>query len=85
MELARRLRITVHGTLSERLATAFDGMTLTSRSGRTDIVGDVVDQAQLFGVLARIRDLGLELESLNPVTDELLPVSDVERNACEEA
>jgi hypothetical protein len=61
----RRVRITVRGRLTGRLATAFEGMTLVSRRGRTDLVGEVVDQAQLYGLLARIRDLGLELEALS--------------------
>ena len=64
------MRITIRGRLSRRLASAFDGMTPVSRRGATDLVGEVVDQAQLYGVLARIRDLGLELESVNPVPDE---------------
>ena len=69
----RRVRITVRGRLSERLAAAFDGMSLASGPGQTELVGDVVDQAHLYGLLTRVRDLGLELESVNPVSDETLP------------
>ena len=61
----RRVRITVLGRLSERLATAFEEMGSVRRDGKTDLVGEVVDQAQLYGLLARIRDLGLELESVS--------------------
>ena len=61
------IRITVRGRLTERLAAAFDGMTLMPRNGATDLVGEVVDQAQLHGLLTRIRDLGLELESMGVV------------------
>jgi hypothetical protein len=64
MTSTRTVRITVRGRLSDRLAAAFDGMTLVRRNGATELVGDVVDQAQLHGQLTRIRDLGLELESL---------------------
>jgi hypothetical protein len=39
-------------------------MTSVSRQGATDLVGEVVDQAHLYGLLARISDLGLELESV---------------------
>ena len=60
-----RIRITVGGRLSQRLAGAFDGMTLTPRRGATEIAGDVVDHAQLHGLLTRIRDLGLELKSVS--------------------
>jgi hypothetical protein len=59
-----RVRITVGGTLSDRLATAFEGMTLVQQGGDTRLDGEIADQAQLHGLLARIRDLGLELEQL---------------------
>ena len=59
------IRITVRGRLSPRLAAAFDGMTLVPGTGATELVGEVVDQAQLHGLLTRIRDLGLELRSVN--------------------
>ena len=58
------MRITIRGRLSSHLASAFDGMTPVSRQGATDLVGEVVDQAHLYGLLARISDLGLELESV---------------------
>jgi hypothetical protein len=64
MNTTLRIRITVRGRLSHRLAAAFDGMTLVPRRGVTDLVGDVADQSQLYGLLARVRDLGLELESV---------------------
>ena len=64
------IRIRVRGRLSERLATAFDGMTLMQRAGATELAGEVVDQTQLYGLLARIRDLGLELESLSVIDKE---------------
>ena len=61
----QNVHITVRGRLSERFAAAFDGMTLVRRSGATELVGELVDQAQLHGLLTRIRDLGLELESVH--------------------
>jgi len=65
------IRIRVRGRLSMRLAGAFDGMTLVPRSGATELVGEVVDQTQLHGLLARIRDLGLELESVSVAEKEV--------------
>jgi hypothetical protein len=62
-----RIRITVHGRLSDRLAAAFDGLSLERRRGATDLVGEVTDQAQLHGLLSRVRDLGLELASVTVV------------------
>src|SRR5262249_7391701 len=67
MNAALDIRIRVRGRLSARLAGAFDGMRLVRRSGATELVGEVVDQTQLHGLLARIRDLGLELESVSVV------------------
>ena len=64
------IRIRVRGRLSERLAAAFDGMRPVRRSGATELVGEVVDQTQLHGLLARVRDLGLELESVSVVDKE---------------
>jgi hypothetical protein len=65
----RQVRITVCGKLSAQLAPAFEGMTLVGRGRSTDLVGEIADQAQLHALLARIRDLGLELESLESVPD----------------
>jgi hypothetical protein len=58
-------RIVVRGELSQRYAPAFEGMTLTRGDGETTIVGLVIDQAQLHGLLNRVGDLGLELVSVN--------------------
>jgi hypothetical protein len=64
-------RIIVRGSLSNRLAKAFEGMTLVRHPGRTELVGEIIDQAQLHGLLVRIRDLGLELQrvSVTPRTN----------------
>jgi hypothetical protein len=40
-------------------------MTLDAAAGQTTITGPVVDQAHLHGLLDRVRDLGLELVSVN--------------------
>lgn len=64
MRSSLRVRITVREHVSERLATAFDGIALVHRIGATELVGEVVDQAQLHGVLTRISDLGLTLQSV---------------------
>jgi hypothetical protein len=39
----------------------FDGLAVEPKDGETVIAGDVLDQAQLHGILERIRDFGLEL------------------------
>lgn len=47
-------RIVVRGRLSDRFASAFAGMTLEANAGTTALVGTVVDQSQLFGLLERV-------------------------------
>ncbi len=61
---ATRYRITVRGRLSERFASAFHGMTVERKPGETALVGVIADQGQLYGVLDRLRDFGLELVRL---------------------
>jgi hypothetical protein len=62
-------RIVVRGELSHRYLSAFEGMTLAAGDGQTTISGPVVDQAQLYGLLDRVSDLGLELISVNPTPE----------------
>jgi hypothetical protein len=61
-----RYRICVRGRVSERLGSAFEGMQLESGATETGFFGEVRDQSQLFGLLDRVRDLGLELVSVQP-------------------
>jgi hypothetical protein len=70
--MTQRVRITVRGRLSPRLASAFEGMAPRHRRGHTDLIGETVDQAQLYGLLSRVRDLGLELENVTvlPKTEQ---------------
>ena len=63
---ASRYRIVLRGRLSKRLESAFDGMTLEHGPGRTLLVGDVRDQAQLYGLLDRLQDFGIELLAVEP-------------------
>ena len=65
-----RYEIVVKGELGPTAACAFDGMRLEAESGETTIVGDVVDQAHLSGMLRRIADLGLELVSVTRLREQ---------------
>ena len=56
-----RYRIILRGRLSERFESAFDGMALESGPNQTVLVGDIRDQAHLYGLLDRLRDFGIEL------------------------
>jgi hypothetical protein len=54
--------IRVNGVLDSRWSAWFDGLDVSSdEHGQTTIAGQVVDQAALHGLLAKVRDLGLEL------------------------
>lgn len=64
MNTTHHIQIKLRDRLSDRLATFFEGMTLVHRADGTELVGEIADQAQLHGLLTRIRDLGLELDSV---------------------
>jgi hypothetical protein len=57
----RFYRITIRGILTERLASAFEPLSLTGAEGRTLLSGVCADSAALYGILDRLRDLGVEL------------------------
>jgi outer membrane PBP1 activator LpoA protein len=58
-------RIVARSELGERYASAFEGMRMQTRDGRTILTGELKDQPHLFGVLERINGLGLELLSVH--------------------
>jgi hypothetical protein len=62
LEGQRCYRITVRGRLSEHVVgSAFAGMRMETAPGETTLVGPLVDQSALYGVLDRLRDFGLDL------------------------
>jgi hypothetical protein len=60
-------RLVVQGELGPRYASAFEGMTVRSHDGETDITGPIIDQSHLQGLLERIASLGLALTSVTPI------------------
>jgi hypothetical protein len=60
----RGIRIVVRGTLGERFESLFAGFTFARRAGATVLAGEIADQSQLHGLLARIRDLGLDIQAV---------------------
>lgn len=67
--------IRIKGHLDDRRAGWFEGLTITRESnGATRLTGTVVDQAALYGLLRKVRDLGMPLLSVNRIepgpTDE---------------
>ena len=56
--------IRVRGQLSETLLGAFPGLRAEAQGAETVLAGALPDQAALWGVLAQIEALGLELLAL---------------------
>ena len=64
-------QIRVKGILDECWSDWFDGLTVVPQTGGETVVsGPVVDQAALYGLLNRVRDLGLPLLSVQRVEIE---------------
>jgi hypothetical protein len=61
-------QIRIMGHMDEQWTDWFGGLTITlEESGDTLLTGPVPDQAALFGLLRRVRDLGMQLISINRV------------------
>ena len=65
-------QIKVQGRLDERWAHWFDGMSIALEQAEdgstvTVLTGTVIDQAALYGLINRVRDLGLPLISVGRV------------------
>jgi len=57
--------VRVRGHIDPRWAAWFDGLTITNEpDGDTTLAGPITDQAALYGLLSRARDLGLTLVSV---------------------
>jgi hypothetical protein len=72
-----RVQIRLKGHLDQRWSDWFAGLTLAHEpGGTTTLRGSLTDQAQLYGVLAQVRDLGATLISLNPLGDHTVAECD---------
>jgi hypothetical protein len=60
--------IRLKGQLDSQWTNWFDGLSITLEdNGDTLLVGPVIDQAALYGLLKKVRDLGMPLVSVKPV------------------
>ena len=67
----QRVEIRTKGQIDEHWSEWFEGLTIThTEQGETVLSGLVVDQAALHGLLAKLRDLGLSIVSVNAVETE---------------
>lgn len=61
-------QIKIEGHLGGQWTDWFGGMNITLEdNGNTLLTGPVVDQAALYGLLKKVRDLGMPLVSVNRV------------------
>jgi hypothetical protein len=65
---AEYYEIRVKGHLDGDWSAWFDGLRVTpDEHGETLLAGPIADQAALYGVIAKLRDLGLPLIALNRI------------------
>ena len=65
------VEIRVKGQIDEHWSDWFEGLTLAhTEQDETTLSGTVVDQAALYGLLTKLRNLGLSLVSVNSVEGE---------------
>ena len=70
-------QIRLKGHLGHHWANWFEGLTITLEdNGETLLTGPVVDQAALYGLLKKVRDVGMPLVSVNRGTPGQADVSD---------
>lgn len=63
--------IRVEGQLPPQWQEWFDGLEIAAENGQTRLTGPVADQAALYGLLKKVRDLGLVLVSVNHISTNL--------------
>lgn len=71
-------QIRIKGHLGRQWTEWFEGLIITVEdNGDTLLTGTVVDQAALYGLLRKVRDLGMSLVSINHVGIEQADEPDV--------
>ncbi len=74
-------QIRIQGHLGRQWTDWFEGLTITlEEDGDTLLTGPVIDQAALFGLLKRVRDLGIPLLAVNRVEYQQGDTSDVDES-----
>jgi hypothetical protein len=60
--------IRIEGHLGPQWVDWFEGLTITpEEGGETLLIGPVIDQAALYGLLKKVRDLGISLVAVNRI------------------
>jgi hypothetical protein len=68
-------RIVARSELSERYAAAFEGMKMETKDEQTILIGEIIDQPHLFGILDRLNGLGMDLLSMQTLLEEAHPIA----------
>jgi hypothetical protein len=67
------VEVRVRGQIDEHWSDWFEDLTLSYEEGVTVLTGPVQDQSALYGLLAKLRDLGLALVSVS--SEECTPLN----------
>jgi hypothetical protein len=59
-----KIEIHIKGQINETWSGWFDGLAISHSDDETVLSGPVADSSALYGILARLRDLGLQLTSV---------------------
>jgi len=73
-------QIRIKGQLGREWTDWFGGLTITPQdNGETLLTGPVIDQPALYGLLKKVRNLGLPLLSVNPIEPGPAETSEVKK------
>jgi|PlaIllAssembly_1097288.scaffolds.fasta_scaffold171575_3 hypothetical protein len=62
----QRAEIRIEGHLDAKWAEWLEGFDFTyTETGDTLLIGNVLDQSALYGLIAKLRDLGVKLKAVN--------------------
>jgi hypothetical protein len=64
------VEIRIKGRIAPHWSDWFEGLAVTHTDDETILTGEILDQAALYGLVARVRDLGLSLVAVNSVEIE---------------
>ena len=71
LDQPRHYRITIQGHLNPRWSEWFENLTITQQpDGTTTLSGFVTDQAALYGLIIKLRDMRLPLLAVQSLTQD---------------